>query len=121
MQINAKTFDVAGHNPALRIYNVAVDVVRINRVQTSTGPQESEVVLAGSVPGHIKWKRGREKVLFDKDTHLLDAALHCRMIPGVTVTTKDKIRYDGELYDIVDVINVRNLGVLLVIDLRKIG
>ena len=121
MRIGNTTIGVTAHSPALRIYNVVADFVRTVRVHTSTGPQESELVLASSVPAAIKWKRGREKVLFDKDTHLLDAAMRCRMIPGVTVTTKDRIRFNGDTYEIVDVVDVRNLHLLMAIDLRKVG
>ena len=121
MRINRTTIGVTAHSPALRIYNVVVDVIRIVKVITSTGEQVSEVVLAGSVPAGIKWKRGSEKVMFDKDTHWLDATLRCRAIAGVTVTDKDMIKFAGESYEIVDVVDVRNLGRLLKIDIRKIG
>ena len=120
MRINGTTIDITAHSPSLRVYNVLVDVLRPVRVQTSTGAAENLEVIASNISGHIKWKSGNEKILFDKTTHLLDATLKCRVIPGVTIATTDRIRYNGDTFEIVDVVNVNNLGQLLSIDLRKI-
>ena len=120
MRINNTTIEIDAHSPALKIYNVVVDIVRPVKVRTSTGPAESELVLAGGIAAHIKWRRGGEKVMFDKDTHLLDATLHCRVIAGTTIKTTDRVKYNGDTYEIVDVVNVNNLNRLLSIDLKKV-
>lgn len=120
MRINGKTFDIAAHNPSLRVYNCSVDVVRITTVTTSTGKAESRTTLATDWQGAIEWKSGAEKILFDKTTYFQDAVLLCRVIPGETVTTNDRIVYQGNDYEIVDVVDIDNLGRRLRIALRRV-
>jgi len=102
---------------ALAIYNVFVDIVRVTKINTALGMEEIETVIVSNHPAHIKWTRGSEKIQFDKTTHYRDATLRCRM---TDVTTKDRIKYRGESFEIVDVVDVRNLGQLLSMDLKRI-
>lgn len=120
MRINDTTFDVMAHSPSLRIYNVTVGVERVTTVTTSTGKQELLVSLATNWPGAIKWKSGKEKVMFDKDTYFQDAVLTIRVIPGVTVITKDRIVFDDNTYEIVDIVDINNLGRRLSIAIRRV-
>lgn len=120
MRINDTTFDVIAHSPSLRIYNCLVDVVRITTVTTSTGRQEVRTALATNWQSSIKWKSGKEKVMFDKDTYFQDASVLMRVIPGETVTTKERIVYLDKDYEIVDVMDISNLGTRLLIAIRRV-
>ncbi len=118
MQINGTTIRISQHTPALQIYNVVVDVVRVIKVVTSTGTEDSEEVIVPSMQGHIRWRVGRERIMFDKVSYFRDATLRCRR-PGVTITTNDCIRFNGLDYEIVSIIDVRNLGILLSIEIKR--
>lgn len=119
MQINDTTIAITQHNPALQIYNVFVNVIRLVRVVTSSGTQKSETVIVSNMPCEIRWRTGKERILFDKTTYFRDATLRCR-VQAETITTKDVISYDGLKYEIVSVIDLRNLHKLLVIDIRRV-
>ena len=101
-------------------YNVYVNVVRDTKVNSSEGYTKTPVAIITNLLCDIKWKIGGEKILFNKSTHYLDAVLHCRKPAGVTIATTDRIYYNEEYYEIVDVTDVNNLGVLLKISIRKI-
>lgn len=118
--INGTTIAITGNSSALSIYNVVVDVVRPVSVTTSAGQEESTTALATNWMCAIIWKIGREKVLFDKTSHLLDAVMTCRVIPGVTVLRSDRVIHNDVSYDIVDVIDINNLGRRLKIVLRRV-
>ena len=105
---------------SMSIYNVLVNVIRDTKVSDRTGTSRVPVVIVNSMPCHIKWLKGKEKLLFNKKTHLLDAILKCRKPAGVVVATTDRIFYDPDYYEIVDVIDENNLGTLLEIAIRKI-
>lgn len=121
VRINDTTIEIDAHSPSLQIYNCIVDVVRPVRVTTSTGRQESDDTLASNWPCAIKWKSGTEKVLFNKDTYFLDAILISRVIPGVTVKQSDRVIFDGDTFEIVDVRDVNNLHRRLRIALRRVA
>ncbi len=120
MQINRTTIDITAHNPALQIYNVVVDVIRLVKVPGSTGIDETEVVLVSGLQAHIRWRTGRERILFDKTTWFRDATLKCR-VQAVTITTHDRIRHNGLDFEIVSLIDVNNLGRRLLMDIRRIA
>ena len=105
---------------SVSVYNIFCNVIRDTKVNSSEGLSLTPVTIVASMPCHIQWKGGREKVMFDKDTHYLDAVLHCRKPAGVTIVTTDRIYYNSEYYEIVDVRDFRNLGVLLKITIRKV-
>lgn len=119
MQINDTTIAITSHSPALQIYNVVVDVIRLTKVSTSTGIESSETVVVSNMPCEIRWKTGRERILFDKMSYFRDATLKCR-VQGATISTNDIIRYAGLDYEIVSVIDLRNLHKLLAIDIRRV-
>jgi len=81
------------------------------------GWTEVENVLHNNLPCRIVWRRGSEKIFFDKTTHFSDARLYCRV---VDITTDDRVVYDDKKYEIVDVQNTDNLNRQLVLDLRKL-
>lgn len=118
--VNSTTIRITHHSPSLQIYNCIVDVVRPVKVTTSTGISESTNVLATNWLCAIKWKMGSEKILFDKETYFLDAILTCRVIPGVTVETSDRIVYQGDVFEIVGIIDINNLGRRLRIAIRRL-
>ncbi len=120
MRINGTTIAITAHNPSLQIYNVVVDVVRPVRVTTSTGISESTSTLISNLPCAIEWKNENERILFDKETYFLDAVLTCRNVAGVTVKTSDRVVYRSDVFEIVGVIDIDNLGRRLRIALRRI-
>lgn len=117
--VNDTTIAITRHTPALQVYNVFVDVIRLVKVVTSTGTQDDETVIVGNMPCKIRWRTGRERILFDKTSYFRDATLRCR-VQAATITTNDIIRHAGLDYEIVSVIDDRNLGVLLIIDIRRV-
>ena len=117
IHVNGTEIGGVSTSNALSIYNVFVDIVRVTRVNTALGMEEIETVIVSNHPAHIKWTRGTEKIQFDKTTHYRDATLRCR---AADVTTKDRIKYLGQMFEIVDLVDVRNLGQLLTMDLKRI-
>ncbi len=122
--VSGTAITASSNTNALQVYNVVVDVVRIDKISGSTGVVEMELVIAANVPAKIRWSRGSEKILFDKDTWLRDGTLRCRMIAGIT--TNDRIRFVDQSgtsrdFEIIDVIDYRNLGTLMVLTIRKVG
>ncbi len=105
---------------SVSVYNILCNVVRDTKVNSSEGQSVTPVTIVTNLPGHIKWLSGRERILFNKQTHLLDGILHCRVPAGVTIVNTDRVLYNGDYYNIVDVRDFRNLGVLLEIALRKV-
>lgn len=120
IQVGDTAIDCTSFSNSVAVYNITVDVVRDSKTNTSTGIEITPVTIVTSMPGHIQWISGKEKVLFNKDTHYLDAILHCRVPAGVTIVTSDKIYYGSKYYHIVDVEDFRNLGVLLRIAIKKV-
>lgn len=102
------------------MYNLTVDIIRDTFSTDGEGTVKTPVILVSSLPSHIAWIKGRQRVMFNKDTHYLDAVVHCRMPEGVTVKVTDRVLYDGEYFEIVDTEDVNNLGTLLRIAIRKV-
>ena len=102
------------------VYNLTVNVIRDDVVSDENGTSRTPVTLVNLMPCAIRWLSGKEKLLFNKDTHVLDGLLSCRVPVGVTIVQSDKIVYNEETYEIVDIQNVNNLGVLLRIAIRKV-
>lgn len=121
VRVNDTTIDVGAHSPSLQVYNCMVDVVRPVRVNTSTGQQETVVAIASNWLCAIRWKSGAEKILFDKKSYFLDAVLTCRVIPGETVKVTDRIVYLDDVFEIVDLMDINNLGRRLRIALRRVA
>ena len=120
IQVGDTKIAVTYSSSSVAVYNVTVNVVRMTKENTALGITETPVTIVTSMPCDIRWKTGKEKILFDKETHLLDAVLRCRVPDGVTIVNTDLIYYNSERYEIVDVVDVNNLGVLLVIGIKKI-
>lgn len=102
------------------VYNCIVDVIRNTVVGGARGNTINPVTIVNDMPCTIKWTSGKEKMLFKKKTHFLDAVLRCRVPAGVTIVNTDIIEYNSKQYEIVDVVDFRNLGKILVIGLRKV-
>ena len=112
--------DLSYAAPSVKIYNLTVDVIRMTRVNSSEGMSETPETIVNSMPCHIQWLSGKEKLLFNKQSHILDAVIHCRKPVGATIVMSDKVLYNLEYYEIVDIVDVNNLGVLLRIAIRKV-
>lgn len=102
------------------VYNITVDVIRNAITVGAMGNARTPTTIVANMPCMIRWTSGREKMLFNKQTHILDAVLRCRVPAGVTIVESDIVEYNSEQYEIVDVVDFRNLGTLLVIGLRKV-
>lgn len=120
IQVGDTTIDVTSVANGVAIYNVTVGVTRNAITVTSRGNTPTPTTIVNDLPCTIKWTSGKEKMLFNKKTHLLDAVLRCRVPVGVTIVETDIIEYNSEQYEIVDVVDFNNLGTLLVIGLRKV-
>jgi len=120
IQAGETSIEATSITNGVAIHNISVDVIRMTRTTTGTGTTEVPVVLVNDMPCHIKWKSGGEKILFNKETHYLDAILRCRKPAGVTILKTDKISYLGEIYEIVDMNDFNNLGTLLVMAINKV-
>ncbi len=117
IQVNDTIITADGTTNALKVYNCLVNIIRATKANTALGTSESEVTLHTNLQCTIKWKRGRERILFNKTTHDLDAIMRCRK---VDITVNDRVVYQGKTYEIVDLYDYNNLGRLLVIALRKL-
>lgn len=102
------------------MYNITVSIIRDTKVNSSEGMSKTPVVIAGPLRGYIKWMKGKEKLLLNKQTHLLDGTLYCRIPAGITIVETDRILYNSKYYEIVNVEDVNNLGILYIISIKKI-
>jgi len=99
-------------------FNSKVDILRVTKASDNMGGYaEAESVLYADLPCRINWTRGSEKIMFDKETYYRDAKLYCR---AIDVDVKDRVRYNGATYEIVNVSNVDNLNRYLTLELRLI-
>ena len=96
-------------------FNKKVNILRITNTTTAMGQTEVSNVLHNNLPCRINWKRGSEKIFFNKDTYFRDAKLFCRV---VDITGKDRVQYNSKTYRIVDVSNADESSRFLVLDLR---
>jgi len=100
------------------LFRSKVNVVRTTKTAGALGGwTEVENVLHLNLKCRINWKRGSEKIFFDKDTYFRDGKLFCRV---VDVNTKDRVIYNGVAYNIVDVNNTDEVGRFLVLDLKLV-
>lgn len=109
------------HTAGFSVYNVTVNVVRIVKTITAHGNPEVPTNVVTNMPARIRWSRGKERLQFDKQTAYRDGTLHCRTPIGITITTKDRISYNGDDYEITAVEDFRNLGRLLAIGIKRCG
>jgi len=98
-------------------FKTKVDILRITNTTSAMGQTEVANVLHNNLPCRINWKRGSEKIFFDKNTYFRDGKLYCRV---VDVTVEDRVQYKGKTYSIVDVNNTDESGRLFVLDLKLI-
>lgn len=109
------------HTAEFSVYNVVVNVVRIVKTNVGGIAGETPSNVVSNMPARIRWFRGKERLQFDKQTAYRDGTLHCRVPAGVTITTKDRISYNGEEFEITAVEDFRNLGRLLEIGIKRTG
>jgi len=117
MNINGKKFAVSSSSITPAIYNVTVDVIRITNTVTAGGQTEVETVVVNNLSAHIKWLNSTTKMLFNKQTWMIDAIMNCRT---ADILIADRIRYNGNDFEIVDIIDVRNLGRLMKVALKRV-
>lgn len=100
------------------LFNTKVNVIRISKTAGALGGwTEVENVLHNNLPCRINWKRGSEKIFFDKNSYFRDGKLYCSV---VDITIKDRVQYKSKTYQIVDVNNVDEVSKYLVLDLKLI-
>lgn len=117
LNINGTEIAVASHSESPAVYNVLVDVVRIAKTNTALGFTEVPTVVVPNMPAHIKFLSGQSKILFNKDTWLLDAIMRCRT---ADILVTDRILYNGDYFEIQDIVDVNNLGKLMLVSLKRI-
>lgn len=113
-------FEIASVSPSVSAYNLTVNIVRIAKARDSRGATETPTNVVTAMPCSIKWLSGKESLKFNKETHVLDAILECRVPAGVTINVNDRVYYDSKYYEIGNIIDVNNLGLLLKINIKKI-
>ena len=121
IQVGDTSIGATSVTNGVSVYNCFVDVVRSTKVNGPGGITPNTSTIVTNMPCAIKRKTGREKYLFNKQTHYLDAVLRCRVPAGVTILSTDRIVYSGDTYEIVDKPeDVNNLGILLIIRIKKV-
>jgi len=120
IQVGNTSIESTSNVNSVGVYNLTANVVRMTKVNGAFGPAETPVNIVLSMPCSINWLSGKEKILFNKETHVLDGVLSCRVPAGVTIVVTDKIYYDSKYYEILDVKDVNNLGALLQIAIKRI-
>jgi len=100
------------------LFNSKVDIIRVGKIKDGLGGyDEDEAVIYANMPCRINWSRGSERIQFDKNTYYRDAKLFC----GITdVTVKDRIKYSGVNYEIINVSNVDNVNKYLSLEIKLI-
>jgi len=105
----------------MSLLNKKVNIIRVTKtVEALGGWTEVENILHLNLPCRINWKRGSEKIFFDKDAYFRDAKLYCRVIDVANLTVKDRVQYNGRTYEIVEVSNVDEANRLLVLDIKLV-
>lgn len=120
IQVGSTEIAVTSVVNAVKIYNITVDVIRNAISVGARGNTLTPTTIVNDMPCTIKWTSGKERMMFAKKTHFLDAVLRCRVPAGVTIVNTDIIEYNSKQYEVVDVVDFRNLGTLLVIGIRKV-
>ncbi len=117
--IGGVEIDATSSSMGVDVYNLTADVIRVTKTRTSRGQTEVPVTVVSGLPCDILWLKGKEMIKFNKDTHTLDGILKCRVPSGVNILVSDRILYNGDTYEITNIYDVRNLGVLLEIAIKK--
>lgn len=121
IQVGDTSIGVTSVVNSVEVYNLTVNVVRMTKVNDpSKGISETAVTIVASMPCTIKWLSAKESIIFNKETQELDGTLLCDFPAGVTIENTDKIYFNSAYYEIVQVEDVRNLGLVLKIALKRI-
>ncbi|HUS72616.1 MAG TPA: head-tail adaptor protein [Sedimentisphaerales bacterium] len=121
IQIGDTSIEATNVANSVDMYNLSCDIVRMTRTNTALGVSDTPpVVIVTAMPCDIKFLGGKESIKFNKETYCLDAVLRCRKPAGVTIVNTDKVDYNGEYYEITNILDINNLGVLLEITLRRV-
>jgi len=98
--------------------NVKVNVFRIIKTTDALGGwTEVRNVLHNNLPCRINWKRGSEKIFFEKNTYFRDAKMFCRI---VDINIEDEVQYNNKTYEVVDIVNVDVSDRYMSVDLKLI-
>jgi hypothetical protein len=120
ISVGESLFEISSVSPSVNPYNLTANVVRMTKTNGALGITETPVIIVTAMPCSIKWLGGKESIKFNKETHTLDAVLECRVPAGITIVVTDMIYYNSLYYEIVNIKDVNNLGVLLQIAIKKI-
>jgi len=121
IQVGDTSIEATSVVNSVGVYNLSCDIVRLTKTNTALGVTEVPVIVVTAMPCSIKWLSGKESLKFNKETQVLDGTLYCRVPAGVTIVNTDKVYYNSEYYEIGNVLDVNNLGILLEISLRRIA
>lgn len=99
-------------------YKSKINILRVSRASDGMGGwTKVSAMLHENIPCRINWKKGTEKIFFDKNSHFRDAVVYCN---GLDVTNQDIVEYNGTKYEIVNVANPDEVNRYLVIEIRLV-
>ena len=99
-------------------YKSKINILRVSRVPDDMGGwTKLSAMLHKNVPCRINWKKGIEKIFFDKNSYFRDAVIYCNVID---VTNQDIIEYNNTQYEIVSVANPDEVNKYMVIEMRLV-
>lgn len=101
------------------LYNKTADILRIILTSDSMGGStEVKTVLYNNWKCRINWSKGHEKIQFGKDTHYRDAKVYGSVLKNIQ--QRDRFRYNGKDYEIINIINVDELDTYMILEIRII-
>jgi len=99
-------------------YKSKINILRVARVEDGQGGwTKVPNVINQNVPCRINWKKGMEKIIFDKNSYFRDAVIYCAV---VDVTNQDIIEYKGTQYEVVSVANPDEVNRYMIIEMRLV-
>ncbi len=99
-------------------YKSKINILRVSRTSDGMGGwTKLPAMLHENVPCRINWKKGIEKIFFDKNSYFRDAVVYCGVIE---VTNQDIVEYNGTQYEIVSVANPDECNKYMVIEMRLV-
>jgi head-tail adaptor len=104
----------------MRHANVKIDILElVESYQRDDGSWSDEdwIPKLIDVPARIRWTTGREAIQFAQKQYLRDAVIRTDVID---VEVVDRVRYKGELFEIVDVTNPGEMDRFLKITVKRI-
>jgi len=101
------------------LFNIKMNVERPTEVADDYGTVTTTwAMLHYQQPCRVNWLKGDEKVFTDRKSHFRDAKVYCDVID---IVVKDRITIGGNVFEVIEVANIDNVGKFLTIFLEKIS